>query len=244
MSRYEDKEWLKKKYLDEEMSMAEIGEITDSSDTVIHYWVHKYGIEARDSGRSCHHINLTSFGQQFLDGLMLGDGEIEGYPKSARYKHGDSYQEYINWLSPKLLEIGLKNEFKRRNDGAYHLWTKSYRGLKPQYNQWYPTGHKKTRIPSRVEITPVVLFNWFIGDGTYRQDKKGSWELFITSTTFEEGLSRIIQQIRNLGISCTKAKQEILILKDSHKDFFDYILSSGIEIPPGYEYKFSERNQT
>lgn len=237
MKKYRNKEWLEKKYLKEKLSTTEIGEICGCSSVTIWHWLQKHGTRIRDAVPQGNHVDFTPYGLYFLDGLMLGDGGINNNPKSAQYYHGDTSQEYIEWLSLKLTKIGLEN--KIRPDG-HLIQTKSYRELKSQYNQWYPTGHRKIRIPNRVEITPITLFNWFIGDGTYRLRKKRGQELFISSTGFEEGFSRIINQIKDLGITCTETQQRILILKESHEDFFDYILSSEVKIPPGYKYKFPD----
>lgn len=244
MRKYKDKEWLREKYVDEEMTMREIAKIINCSANTICNWIHKHEIKTRlgggrSGGRPGHHVIFTPRELQFLDGLILGDGGLDSRPKSGRYYHGDSSKEYIHWLSRRLSQIGLENRVEERLDG-YYLWTKNYRELKPQYNQWYPNGDKKTRIPDRVEITPVTLFNWFIGDGSYRQDKKNNWVLKIISTTFGEDLLRMVQQIRHSGIGCTKHRDGIYIRKESHQDFFDYILLSGIGIPPGYKYKFPD----
>lgn len=50
--RYKNKDWLRKKYWDEELTVDEIGEECGVSGQTINYWRDKHGIDARDSSEA------------------------------------------------------------------------------------------------------------------------------------------------------------------------------------------------
>jgi len=121
---------------------------------------------------------------------------------------------------------------------AYRLCTKSYQELKDLRERWYPNGVKK--VPDDIKLTPSTLFNWFVGDGSYIPGSQGSLKLSVTCKNMREGLPTLKEKLKKLGIGCTINSTGIRI-RNSHQDnFFDYILSDGVEIPPCYEYKFPE----
>lgn len=188
------------------------------------------------------HIQMNDQLHEYLHGLLLGDGCITSSKGgTAFYRHTDSYREYIVWLKKRLESMGLpcgKVYKRRRKNFLYFFYSRSAEELEKLYYKWYPNGDK--RIPENLEITPIILKNWFIGDGTYCK-RHNTFQLRIACLFDEKGKQRIVDQINEkTPMETHNNKQKIYFTTDSHQIFFDYVLQDDNEIPPGYGYKFPE----
>jgi len=232
--KYRDEDWLREQYLDKERSPSEIADELECGQSTVYRWIRKHGIERRSQLEAnvlahSNHIELTEELTEFIEGLLLGDGCL--HPKSslsARYTHGDSFSEYLDWLKSRLEELGLECKIKDN-----HLRSKSYVELRGLYEKWYPDGKKK--VPENLELTPAKLFNWWIGDGTYYED--GSVELSVLDLDKDV----LVSKLEEVGVSCSTNKNGIHILAESRERFFESIFSTEYNIPPEYGYKFPER---
>lgn len=192
-----------------------------------------------------NHITVTNALQEYLEGLLLGDGCIASRKNgSAHYIHSDSDKEYLIWLKNKLESLGLPCSNKiyknspttgfpsARPTSIFYLDSMCTAELETIYEKWYPDGKKQ--IPDDLEITPTILKNWYIGDGWFSNGR-----LAITCSFDREGKQRLVSQINEqTPIEAHNTKEGVQIPRISHKVFFKYILSQEQEVPPEYEYKF------
>ncbi len=211
----------------------------------------RYGVKRRTMSEAqeliANHVTLTRTIIAFINGLLLGDGCIITTPegKSASYSHTDKHEEYLIWLKKEFekFSIGCSKitQYQRTQHPKtlyYSIKTKNYRDFMHFRNIWYPEGKKK--IP-QIELTPTVLYNWYIGDGSYHKylnRKSGGEKVVICSQFNQEGKLRMSGQLLNIGIENSIYPDCIYLKAKSRKRFFDYILSSGIITPSCYKYKF------
>jgi len=169
-----------------------------------------------------------------LDGLLLGDGCVSPNRKSVAYLHTDSHKEYLEWLTGKLDNLGIERSClaKEENESGevFKYKSRSYIELARVRKRWYPNGSK--RIPLDIRITPVVLMNWYTGDGCLRE----SANLLATGEQTRENLSPVVNKLKKIGIECTINSLGIRIKNKSMDRFFKYL--SKAERPPCYDYKF------
>lgn len=230
--------WLRRQYWENQLSYTELAELCDCSAGGIQYQMKKLGIPRRKQrDANANHVALTNQLQQFLEGQLLGDGNLFSvHSTSASFQLSDSSKRYVLWVSKKLAGFGLKTDvaFNRAN-GAFHCRTKHYREFQNLYDLWYPNGKK--RVPSSLVLTPNVTKFWYIGDGTY-SGTPPIIRIAVINERLRESLPFLQSQLLNRKIGCTIQKYGLYVLKKFHQAFFDFILSEESEIPPDYEYKF------
>lgn len=238
---------LRKKYLDEEKSLREIAKELEACLGTVCKWMKKCDIPRRDSGKAQHvakrhSVDLTDYQKRYIEGLILGDGYVNGFKYAGSFYLGDSSKEYVKYLSEIFNDFGIKNDVSERANDFY-LYTKRYPIFKQFREQWYSEEGK--RIPEDYKITPVSLLNWYIGDGfrSKFRNEYNSEEVHVgiaNSLFSSEKKKEIIDQLSERGIKASLHRDgEITILKDSQPAFFEFILQGG-SIPPSYEYKFPE----
>lgn len=232
---------LKTLYFGDKMSAGEIARKYNVTKGAVFIKFRRYDIQRRSleeaQGIKANYIKLTLPLIHFMDGLLLGDGSVTLSPrgKSATYSHTDKHEEYLKWLRNKLEKhsIGCAN-INRHTNNTYAMRTKYYRDFVYFRQKWYPDNKKKV-MPSTLELNPTILFNWFIGDGLF---SKQSAKVFISTQFDVEGRIRMANNLKKIGIDNSIYNHGIYIKADSRTEFFRYILSSGLEIPISYQYKF------
>lgn len=223
----EEVEILKDKYPEQGADIPEL----DRTRSAIWHKARRLGINNR-----IEHIELTESLREYLDGLLLGDGSLPEGRGNPWYAHTDSSKEYLLWLKSKLEQLGLPCHDVCSNKKAFLMSSAPTPGLKKLRKRWYPQGNKK--IPCDLEITPTILKNWYIGDGS-RYKSRSSFRIEICCCFDPEGKQRMVDQINErTDIEAHNNQRSIHILKEAHQAFFEYTLSDNHEIPPGYKYKF------
>lgn len=117
----------------------------------------------------------VSLDKEWLDGWLLGDGSLETLLSgSCRFQFTVKYREYAEYVVQFWEKMGLthgpihhthpKNEDGEPYD-AYHVASHVHSELLEVARRWYPEGKKI--IPLDLKITPVVLREWFLGDGSF-----------------------------------------------------------------------------
>ena len=190
-------------------------------------------------------FNMTSDIIEFFYGLLLGDGCITLLKgaKGCRYTHADKNMSYIRWLRRVLSGFGIKagsiylrkitNCNTKRERFSWNINSMSYDAYSKIRKEWYPNGKKS--IPN-IKIKPIVIFNYFIGDGSvvWRKGKVSS--LLICENDPEK--IKIVKQLDNIGIYCSVRKTGIYIKAKGREKFFQYICEIPYFIPKCYYYKF------
>ena len=98
---YEDKEWLREKYLGEKLNIYQIANLCKVDKNRIWRKLIKFNIPRR-SYSEAHHLRrknncvLSSEAIEWINGEMLGDGNLNSRSIcSARFSYGSKYLEYI-----------------------------------------------------------------------------------------------------------------------------------------------------
>ncbi len=244
---YRSKKILEDLYWKEEMTIRDIAEMFGVCNSTILYQMVKNGVNRRNKNvrinesSNTNHLNLSDRKVEFIEGNLLGDGSIFKHGNiCARYAHSEKNKKFLEWLSRKLDNFGIEQVGSlRKNDSelvegvTYQYWSRSYVELTELRERWYSSGMK--RIPPDLDITPIRLFNWYIGDDSLFPN--GSCK--IASTRPDSELKLIKNKLEDIGITCSVTSMGLYIWVESSTDFFEYIIRSNL-YPPCYSYKFPD----
>lgn len=111
--RYKDKDWLREKYWDEQMSVEEIGEVCGVAGQTVNYWRKKYDIDSRDPSEA---ISLSWEGEDDRRERQRKLCAEVVRPQSPSHKHGEIPPETIEKMSE--VKRGEKNP----------MWAGGYEG--------------------------------------------------------------------------------------------------------------------
>ena len=246
---YKNKEWLENKYINEKIPIRQISKLCGVNKGTIHWYLDKFEIKKRTSGESYHwthtnHTNLTKESIDWIQGELLGDGCLYSYNKySATFRYGSKHLEYINYISKRLEAFGIERtgKIRKNKEDIYHYASLCYKELKPLREKWYPTGKKI--VPKDVELTPITVRQWFIGDGNLqfvrqRKNYKPYPELVIYTCGFPiSDVEFLIFKLKEIGIEATRQSyhNSVHIRNKSLASFYSYIGSCPTEC---YKYKW------
>ena len=246
---YKNKKWLENKYYKEDLNTYQIGGICKVSDTTIGYWLRKFNFSCRSSGKSLHirfgnHCKLSQEALEWIDGEICGDGYLNSRsPWSAGFSYASKHLEYIQYVSDTLKSFGIeqagriiKRQDKKWGCYSYRYNSRDYEELLPIYKRWYPNGKKI--IPRNLKLTPIMLRQFYIGDGCLKNPKVGRSYITLAANGFSNlDVEWLVNQLINLGF---KAKmyldRRIQMSTDSTKDFLNYIGKCPVNC---YRYKFN-----
>ena len=230
---------LQQHYFNENMSASDIAKLYNVTTGAVLIKFRRYNIKRRTLQESqalkANYFNISEELIHFLNGLLLGDGCLvyTTNKKSCWYGHSDKNKEYLEWLQNNFRKFGIKcSNIKTHTNNCYALKTLSYRNFTKIRELWYPNGKKK--IPD-INITPITLFNWYIGDGSYSKGKHP--KVVICSQFDEKGKDTMAKKFKNIGIKNSVYWNCIYI--KSRDIFFKYVLNHNYKIPKCYKYKFN-----
>lgn len=237
------RDFLIREYYENQKSLHEIGrEVGCCGATVLKY-MRKKGLETRPNSLSVHlakgnKVSLSSSAYEYVDGLILGDASIIPLSRySARLSQGFSLK-FLEWAKKiyyDLCEFGIKSDLSEKlsyghylKDGTYvkpdcsiFLQTLSYEELLGTHKRWYKD--KQKIIPEDLVITPTLLRNFYMGDGS--PHKNGSY--LCVGGFSRSDIGFLIELLNKIGIKSTihrSANQlSIYIPKNSLKVFFSFI---------------------
>lgn len=130
--------------------------------------------------------SLTSFQQEVLNGLMLGDGSLRigrGKVNPSLYV-GRSIkdEEYLLWnhecfkdFCPALPKRYKGSTFSKDNSYIY-LNSRCAPAFRPTYDKWYPDDTKI--VPPDLILTPLTIAVWLCDDGTVYSDQNRVYRLY------------------------------------------------------------------
>ncbi len=234
---------LRRLYFDEKMSSGDIARLCNVTVGAVLIKFRRYNVKRRSFREArelkANHINLTPQLIEFIDGMLLADGCVSYASKnkmSACYVHADTKPGYIDWLSKELRE---KYHLELIYDNSRSIRTKYYREFLEIRKRWYPNGIR--RVPADIKLSPQVVLNWYIGDGTYTHRghiKNGlGGRLVLCKILDGDGKILLSSLLQKMNIENTIQKQGIYIRVKSRHIFFNYIAKAN-HIPPCYRYKF------
>lgn len=249
MKLYENVDWLYENYVEKGLTSRQMAKIAGCDKITILKHLKKANIKRREGCKAPNHITFSEELSEILSGEMLGDGNISTNGvtvRSARYRHGSKYPEYLAWLFGLLSEYGLhwneKIDKRITNFGTgFSAQTYSYRELIEWYNTWYPNGIKI--VPQDFKLTPTTLRHFFIGDGSFGPAGRCIYGMvsFATCGFPLEDVKYLQRNFLQLGMDARiNARHYIFFGKASSVEhFFDYIGPCPEGIKDIYGYKWA-----
>lgn len=241
-----NKSWLYERYWGEMLSSHEIADILGCGSATPGTWLRKHGIPTRNGTNWGSQLEggLPHHSKEIIKGELLGDGSIRVRSHdalSAPFRLGTSREQYRDWLADLLESWGInvrRREVTTTLEGydeydQYRIETAQYVSLQRIGRHWYPDGVK--RVPNDFTVSPLSLRHWYIGDGSFTDDR---------ITLHTEGFTpecreRLIQQLAMAGIRATaQGTGSLLVWKQSHGRFFDYMADLPSELSDVYGYKW------
>lgn len=128
---------------------------------------------------------LTTYQQEILVGLLLGDGHLETRNNGRTYRlkveHSDEQSDYAEWLFEVFRNLCEQTELYRRvrSDGRVSVgFTTLTTGSFRFYGQQFYVDKKK-RIPPLVHklLTPLSVAIWFMDDGSRKSNKHHTYNI-------------------------------------------------------------------
>lgn len=175
-------------------------------------------------------IIIDSFLDENIVGWILGDGGMRIIKNSINpfFNYTDKKEDHILYISSILTKYGIKNNINfNSNNSCYQLQSET----RPEFHKYYDLfygyeglneNNQKRKILPNITLTPIILKNWFIGDG---------------SSVKQNGTNNHKGQI-----SC-KYKNDFIIdqLNKIHEDIsvYSYKTATGTTC---YTYHFSNKN--
>jgi len=122
---------------------------------------------------------LTSEQIEIVDGLLLGDGSLEMRGKTPKISLTTIQKEWANSVMNRLpFSFRFHTQPARirktktgviiNSKETYQIQSKVDVSLGNFYARWYP---KDKIIPNDLVITPIVMREWFCGDGSTTRDE-------------------------------------------------------------------------
>ncbi len=233
-------------YINQKLSMSEIGRQFGSSHMAVSRGLKRFNIPTKTSPETCsaNSVNLSNYALNFIYGELLGDMSITNYSNSAAcISYTSKYFDYILWLDKILSEFGigrvgeLREHHNWRGTKEYHYISKRYPELLDIRKMFYPNGKK---IIPNIAFTPLVLRQWYIGDGTLARTPRPYENPYmkIAACAFpSDDVTKAVAKINNLGIRAKHhANNIIYISTKSAPDFLEYIGSCPVDC---YQYKWA-----
>lgn len=246
MELYKNREWMYYHYWVLEESMYVMAQLVGCSVQTIWYWLHRLGIPTRTIFEAKrNHLDISEEFLNLMGGELLGDGcIIMSSLRSAKYQHTSKYEEYLIWLSGGFASQGLEQTgkiYKQENEWGivHHYQSKSYPELVPIWQKWYSNGKKI--VPQDLKLTPIMVRQWYIGDGCLAHPKNRSLYIELATCAFDRSsIDHLLEELSGLGFKATlrPARSIIGISTYSTQDFLNYIGPCPQEIENIYGYKW------
>jgi|2_EtaG_2_1085320.scaffolds.fasta_scaffold00181_30 transposase len=200
----------------------------------------KYGIVARTTSEAvrlgCKVANLTANQSSALDGILLGDGHLDGNSTvSARMTYGCKFRETLVDIATVFDGLHFSKPWVSKT-GYWHFKSSFYTDLKPCWNKWYI--NKKKIVPSNLQLSQIACYWWFVGDG-YQVD----YGLQLCTDDFDaKSISILCFQLSKLGFdsSITPSSNRVRIKGRSAPKFLDWLRPLATQ---QYLYKWNTRRR-
>lgn len=146
----------------------------------LRYFLIKNNIKIRNTKESMvsfiktKEIKSDNILDENIIGWLMGDGGCRLFPKAQNpvFNYTDKHLEYILYVKDFLESYNIKSNITQNNvSKCYTLQTEALPYFKRFYEMFYgykglnENGQKRKILPD-VVLTPIVLRNWYIGDGS------------------------------------------------------------------------------
>lgn len=185
-SKYElldNKDWLYQKYVVEGLSTNQIANLGKAASPYsVGFRLKKYGIPMRNMSEARTQKNYIKFifDKEIIEGSLLGDGSLKvgGRERDKKskiripcFRKTNVGYDHILYVANALCGEDAKSKIKEwynKNGNRYFSFsTKHTKELSFLFQEWYPEWNNYEKvIPKTLDLTPKVLLNWFLDDGT------------------------------------------------------------------------------
>ena len=146
----------------------------------IRYFLLKNGIKIRDVKESVEKFRkksdlfLDDFFMQNFIGWILGDGGLRLCKNSINpyFTYTDLKKDHIDYISSILHKYNIKHYINiNKKSSCYYIQSESRPEFHETYNLFYGyeglnENNQKRKILPNIILTPIILRNWYIGDGS------------------------------------------------------------------------------
>ena len=254
---YKEKEWLQREYETNKRSSYNIAAELGVSPSTIRCWLLRHDIEIRDGDESYflthrNELEISPRLMELLEGELLGDGCIvPAGLRTAVYGHGTKHREYVVWLAEEFAREGLLQSGRIRrvvnfpdeehSSVTYVYRSRSYEGLMELRSRFYPLPQGKKIVPPDLALTPIVVRQWYIGDGQIHGPPRQRASITLHTCAFDRtSIGRLMTSLAEVGFQVTHqaARNTIHISAHSTEDFLEYIGVCPGAIQCVYGYKW------
>lgn len=174
-------------------------------------------------------VVLSETTKEILIGNLLGDGSIRQQRKRAHYSHIDKNKEYLEWLKSIFEKDGITfTEIYRIPNGCYALQSHTFSAFNEFKDRFY-IGSKRI-VPPDIKLTPIVLRQWYISDGSTNIGKG------ITIAKEVDNPEPLLNELKRIfGEASYQKGGKFYIRKELKDKFFDYIGEPPVKC---YSYKW------
>lgn len=205
------------------------------------------------SQSDCPYPELSEYQHKLVVGLLLGDGTLNNRDGRPRLVVNSITKPYLDYLrnvfgvvatdvsrvvtaeeqAEQVSEYNGNGHVEDYHD-IYRFSTRKLPALKP-YAEWYSTGEK--RLPEALDLDPVTLKHWYVGDGTFvNHDRKNHVQISTSNERDRPDTVEAVLHSAGFEIGWWEDHSFNLSSHDT-EDFFEYIG----EPLPGFEYKWPDR---
>lgn len=239
-------------------SQQQIGKIYNVSNSSIRYYLIKNNILIRGLKESCiknrknKNIYIDSFLCENLVGWLLGDGSLRKLNRGINpyFNYTDKKYEHILYIKNILNEYNIKANINfNKTTKCFQLQTESLQIFNIFYDLFYGydglnENSQKRKILPNIKITPIILLNWYLGDGGIKKQSKSYNNTSAISCKFNnEYIFNQLDYLFGISLHKTKNKEEYkyYFSNISTKKLFEFIGLSPVKC---YEYKWIVRRST
>lgn len=202
---------------------------------------------------NCSQPEITSYQEDLVTGLLMGDGCIESRKSGSILYLGMINKPFLDWVDDQfgLLSTGVKKRDtaaesaeRARKSGfrpsaksenyhdVYMMRTRTLSDL-DEFRGWYSTGQK---VFPDVELTPTIAKMWYCTDGGLAASKLGRNQAQIRCRNESERIGYLVKMFNDVGFNPTVTNNDTRLCFDSNEteEFLNWMGDPA----PGFEYKW------
>jgi len=205
---------------------------------------------------NCEYPELTKQQKDMIRGLMMSDATVQKGPKNNLILHMTE-ERFLEWVVEELSEICHSkypilyqtSEEARENTAnslgeegmaegttykaKHKILSRSHPFLN-EFDDWYIPDIGKQYPLEELDVTPMLIKMWYVGDGTLTKHSSGS-RASIACMNEIDRIDKVADLIREQGFTVyAKSTGEVQVSSSDTPDFLDWLGSP----PPGFEYKW------
>lgn len=239
-------------------SQQQLGKMYNVSNATIRYYLLKNNITIRDLKESCKKnvnnkvIYIDEFLSENLIGWILGDGglRLQKRAKNPHFIYCDKKYEHIIYIKNILNEYNINcNITQNKNSLCFQLQTENLSIFNVYYKLFYGydglnENNEKRKILPNIKISPIILLNWFIGDGGAKKGSKTyNNSAAITCKFYNDFIFKQLYYLFGIKVYKVRDRNEYkyYFSNKSFKKLLDYIGLCPVDC---YRYKWITRRST